>query len=88
MSNAKAPVLGHFGAAMAGLSTHYFCVLFSLVSHALPASVRAYGAQTALINISLDRIDSYTRLVFLFFFPTAKTRLICSQDSAHILQPQ
>jgi hypothetical protein len=24
MSNAKAPVLGHFGAAMAGLSTHYF----------------------------------------------------------------
>ncbi|KAF8213507.1 P-loop containing nucleoside triphosphate hydrolase protein [Mycena galopus ATCC 62051] len=50
MSNAKAPVLGHFGAAIAGLT-----------------SIRAYGAQNAIINISLDRIDKYTRTARTFY---------------------
>ncbi|KAJ7148752.1 P-loop containing nucleoside triphosphate hydrolase protein [Mycena crocata] len=45
MSNAKAPVLGHIGATLAGL-----------------ASVRAYGAQKALIQISIDRINRLTRV--------------------------
>ncbi|KAJ7147409.1 P-loop containing nucleoside triphosphate hydrolase protein [Mycena crocata] len=43
-SNTRAPVLGHFGATMAGLT-----------------SVRAYGAQEAVIQISLDRINRSTR---------------------------
>ncbi|KAF8213492.1 hypothetical protein K438DRAFT_1956873 [Mycena galopus ATCC 62051] len=50
MSNAKAPVLGHFGAAIAGLT-----------------SIRAYGAQNSIINISLDRIDKYTRTARTFY---------------------
>ncbi|KAJ7462775.1 P-loop containing nucleoside triphosphate hydrolase protein [Mycena galericulata] len=50
MSNAKAPVLGHFGAAIAGLT-----------------SIRAYGAQTSIINISLERIDKYTRTARTFY---------------------
>ncbi|KAJ7041996.1 multidrug resistance-associated ABC transporter [Mycena alexandri] len=44
MSNARAPVLGHFGAAIEGL-----------------VSIRAYGAQEAFINISLEHINRYTR---------------------------
>ncbi|KAJ7481603.1 hypothetical protein FB451DRAFT_1030640 [Mycena latifolia] len=43
MSNAKAPVLAHFGATMAGL-----------------ISVRAYGAQEALMKVSMDRINRST----------------------------
>ncbi|KAG6371819.1 P-loop containing nucleoside triphosphate hydrolase protein [Boletus reticuloceps] len=44
MSNAKAPVLGHLGAAMADLT-----------------SIRAYGAEDAMVRESLARIDEYTR---------------------------
>ncbi|KAJ7033733.1 multidrug resistance-associated ABC transporter [Mycena alexandri] len=43
-SNTKAPVLAHFSATMAGLT-----------------SVRAYGAQEALIKVSLDRINRMSR---------------------------
>ncbi|KAJ7042608.1 hypothetical protein C8F04DRAFT_1252025 [Mycena alexandri] len=50
MSNAKAPVLGHFGAAIAGLT-----------------SIRAYGAETSIVKISLDRIDKYTRTARTFY---------------------
>ncbi|KAJ6501692.1 hypothetical protein C8R47DRAFT_1193380 [Mycena vitilis] len=50
MSNAKAPVLGHFGASLNGL-----------------ASIRAYGAQDSITNISLDRIDKYTRTARTFY---------------------
>ncbi|KAF7339970.1 ATP-binding cassette transporter [Mycena venus] len=50
MSNAKAPVLGHFGAAIAGLT-----------------SIRAYGAQSSMVNISLNRIDKYTRTARTFY---------------------
>ncbi|KAJ7268668.1 hypothetical protein B0H12DRAFT_1009709 [Mycena haematopus] len=48
-SNAKAPVLAHFGATMAGL-----------------ASVRAYGAQEAVIQGSIDRINRLTRATRTF----------------------
>ncbi|KAJ7501621.1 hypothetical protein B0H11DRAFT_2275231 [Mycena galericulata] len=50
LSNAKAPVLGHFGAAIAGLT-----------------SIRAYGAQNFIINISLERIDRYTRAARTYY---------------------
>ncbi|KAJ7807314.1 hypothetical protein B0H14DRAFT_3483418 [Mycena olivaceomarginata] len=48
-SNAKAPVLAHFGATMAGL-----------------ISVRAYGAQEAVIRISMERINRSTRAMRTF----------------------
>ncbi|KAJ6498923.1 P-loop containing nucleoside triphosphate hydrolase protein [Mycena sanguinolenta] len=48
-SNARAPVLAHFGATMAGL-----------------VSVRAYGAQEAVIQISIDRINRLTRATRTF----------------------
>ncbi|KAG1749648.1 uncharacterized protein EDB91DRAFT_1334077 [Suillus paluster] len=50
MSNAKAPVLGHFGAAIAGLT-----------------SIRAYGAEDAFKQESLDRIDRYTKSGRVFY---------------------
>ncbi|KAK0220002.1 hypothetical protein IW262DRAFT_1381904 [Armillaria fumosa] len=50
MSNAKAPVLGHFGAAIAGLT-----------------SIRAYGAERAFIQESLNRIDRYTRTTRAYY---------------------
>ncbi|KAG6919579.1 hypothetical protein DXG01_004242 [Tephrocybe rancida] len=50
MSNAKAPVLGHFGAAIAGLT-----------------SIRAYGAQQAFRDESLNRINRYTRAARTFY---------------------
>ncbi|KAJ7847130.1 P-loop containing nucleoside triphosphate hydrolase protein [Mycena olivaceomarginata] len=48
-SNAKAPVLAHFGAMMAGL-----------------ISVRAYGAQEAVIRISMEQINRSTRAMWTF----------------------
>ncbi|KAG5728585.1 ATP-binding cassette transporter abc4 [Termitomyces sp. T112] len=50
MSNARAPVLGHFGAAIAGLT-----------------SIRAYGAQEAFRDESLQRINRYTRAARTFY---------------------
>ncbi|KAG6891081.1 hypothetical protein C0995_014171 [Termitomyces sp. Mi166 len=50
MSNARAPVLGHFGAAIAGLT-----------------SIRAYGAQKAFQEESLQRINRYTRAARTFY---------------------
>ncbi|KAG1757959.1 hypothetical protein EDB19DRAFT_1936472 [Suillus lakei] len=50
MSNAKAPVLGHFGAAIAGLT-----------------SIRAYGAEEAFKQESLNRIDRYTKSARMFY---------------------
>ncbi|KAF9229723.1 P-loop containing nucleoside triphosphate hydrolase protein [Gyrodon lividus] len=50
MSNAKAPVLGHFSAAIAGLT-----------------SIRAYGAQKAFQEESLDRIDRYSKSARMFY---------------------
>ncbi|KAF7319288.1 ATP-binding cassette transporter [Mycena chlorophos] len=50
MSNAKAPVMGHFGASIAGLT-----------------SIRAYGAESSSIAMSLSRIDKYTRTARTFY---------------------
>ncbi|KAF7321911.1 ATP-binding cassette transporter [Mycena kentingensis (nom. inval.)] len=49
-SNAKAPVLAHFGATMSGL-----------------VSVRAYGAEKALIKVSQAKINRFTRTTRTFF---------------------
>ncbi|KAJ7145004.1 multidrug resistance-associated ABC transporter [Mycena crocata] len=49
MSNARAPLLGHFGAAIDGL-----------------ISIRAYGAQEAFIDVSLQKINHYTRTARTF----------------------
>ncbi|KAL1726027.1 P-loop containing nucleoside triphosphate hydrolase protein [Schizophyllum commune] len=49
-SKARAPVLAHFGASMAGL-----------------VSIRAYGAQTAMIATSIQRINQHTRAARISF---------------------
>lgn len=71
MSNAKAPVLGHFGAAVAGLSSFSFDAMLWVVdtgSDALTlASIRAYGAQVAFREESYKRIDKYTRASRSFY---------------------
>ncbi|KAJ7093549.1 P-loop containing nucleoside triphosphate hydrolase protein [Mycena epipterygia] len=46
VSNAKAPILAHLGAAVGGL-----------------VSVRAYGAQEALISQSFSRLENYSRAI-------------------------
>jgi hypothetical protein len=62
MSNAKAPVLGHFGAAVAGISSFSFVWVVDTWSDTLTlASIRAYGAQLAFREESYKRIDRYTR---------------------------
>lgn len=63
MSNAKAPVLGHFGAAVAGLSSLMlrFRVVDTETDMMTLASIRAYGAQSAFREESYKRIDRYTR---------------------------
>ncbi|KAJ7096031.1 P-loop containing nucleoside triphosphate hydrolase protein [Mycena crocata] len=62
MSNAKAPVLAHFGAVMTGLT-----------------SIRAYGAQNSAIDISLRRIDKYTRYEYRWFSGHALTLVRTAQ---------
>ncbi|KAI0306147.1 hypothetical protein B0F90DRAFT_1814940 [Multifurca ochricompacta] len=67
MSNAKAPVLGHFGAAS---RTRYVCSLDTMSqdqsdSPPLIASMRAYGAQLAFREESYRRIDRYSGLAVL-----------------------
>ncbi|KAI5886386.1 P-loop containing nucleoside triphosphate hydrolase protein [Schizophyllum commune H4-8] len=49
-SKARAPVLAHFGASMAGL-----------------VSIRAYGAQAAMITTSIQHINQYTRAARISF---------------------
>ena len=62
MSNAKAPVLGHFGAAVAGISWPFaLCVGSTLTRSTFLASIRAYRAQLAFREESYRRIDKYSR---------------------------
>ena len=63
LSNAKAPVLGHFGAAVSGISKRSTESVGQCpnVSYAHLASIRAYGAQEAFKAESYRRIDKYTR---------------------------
>ena len=69
MSNAKAPVLGHFGAAIAGLSKSIICVRCELYAEGIfsPASIRAYGAQEYFRQESYRRIDKYVRAARTFY---------------------
>ncbi|KAG1747913.1 uncharacterized protein EDB91DRAFT_1245381 [Suillus paluster] len=69
MSNAKAPVLGHFGAAIAGLSERS-TELYDMRDVSFippPASIRAYGAEDAFKQESLDRIDRYSKSGRIFY---------------------
>lgn len=66
MSNARAPVLAHFGAAIAGLSIVLSFILCTLHSHTVLASIRAYGAQEAFRAESFKRIDRYSRAARIF----------------------
>ena len=68
MSNAKSPVLGHFGAAIAGLGS-YITILVDIynILKASAVSIRAYGAQSAFMGESLVRIDKYTRAARTFY---------------------
>jgi hypothetical protein len=67
MSNAKAPVLGHFGAAIAGLSKRS-PGFYDIQAHSLKtASIRAYGAEEAFKEESLNRIDRYTKSGRMFY---------------------
>ena len=67
MSNAKAPVLGHFGSAIAGLGAGRFpCPnpgpLFDMsLMLRFAVSIRAYGAQEAFKQESYARMDRYNR---------------------------
>ena len=70
MSTAKAPVIGVFGSAMAGL-----CKLLPSFSFYLPdsilimytASIRAYQAQQTFRNMIHERVDRYVRAARSFY---------------------
>ncbi|KAJ7785923.1 hypothetical protein B0H16DRAFT_1657372 [Mycena metata] len=57
MSNAKAPVLGHEQPTLLEVYSAHHSI----------ASIRAYGAEASIVNISLDRIDKYTRTARTFY---------------------
>ena len=62
MSNARSPVLSHFGAAIAGIGA---CITSAwrenVYLSAFAVSIRAYSAQNAFREESLRRIDKVTR---------------------------
>jgi hypothetical protein len=61
LSNLRAPVLGHFGAAIAGLSTYTPFKVVVQLSGVFIASLRAYGAQDAFRLESFNRLNRLTR---------------------------
>lgn len=65
-SNAKAPVVAHFNAAISGLGI-YFSLLQTTDTDLFQVSVRAYGAQLLFRQESYKRIDHYTRAARTFF---------------------
>lgn len=67
MSNAKSPVMSHFGAAIAGLSMQTTILNIDLLSDVGIVSIRAYGAQDAFKGESLKRINNYTRSARTFY---------------------
>jgi hypothetical protein len=68
-SVAKAPVLGAFSGAIAGLSKCFRLLLrLGAVSHRVfPASIRAYGAQEAFKKESMTRIDKHVRASRVYY---------------------
>lgn len=67
MSVARAPVLAHFGSAVAGLGELVSHTLQTIVLNQPIVSIRAYGAQSAFKEESLKRIDRYTRPARTFY---------------------
>jgi hypothetical protein len=61
MSIARGPVLGHFGAAIVGLSTSFSDHHFYEVFHHNLASIRAYAAEQGFKEELRRRIDHYSR---------------------------
>ena len=61
-SNARAPVLSHFSAAMHGLSTLFFHQLISGPDRINLVSIRAYNSEDAFKTESIRRINHYTRI--------------------------
>ncbi|KAF5389764.1 hypothetical protein D9757_005974 [Collybiopsis confluens] len=69
MSVAKSPVLGHFGATVAGLGMDLPHELkrISTTDKMKLVSIRAYNAQTLAIEELLYRIDRYSRSARIFY---------------------
>lgn len=71
MSLAQAPVLGHFGAAVAGLGVWGISQMRELGNYRLTmytlVSIRAYGAQDMFRQESYNRIDKFTQAARSFY---------------------
>lgn len=76
MSNARSPVLGHFGAAIAGLGKHSL-FSFQVYLIRLAVSIRAYGAESEFKAESLVRIDRYTRSARTFYNLNRYVEVVC-----------
>lgn len=66
-SNARSPVLGHFGAAFAGLGMYACVAPVRKVLNTFVVSIRAYGVQDAFRKESYVRINKYTRAARIFW---------------------
>ena len=68
MSNAKSPVLSHFGAAIAGLGVFIDDGALRTYTDCVDVvSIRAYNAQHTFKLESLNRINRYTRSARTFY---------------------
>ena len=67
MSNARSPVLSHFGAAIAGIGACFFYLERGVASSTFLVSIRAYSAQNSFRQESLHRIDKVTRASRTFY---------------------
>lgn len=62
-SNARSPVLAHFGAAVVGIGERKpLPVLLCLTISLIVVSIRAYGAQSDVIAESMKRINHHTKI--------------------------
>jgi hypothetical protein len=67
MSNARSPVLSHFGAAITGLGGYGISKGTTSRLTISSVSIRAYGAQDSFKNESNNRINRYTRSARTFY---------------------
>jgi len=67
MSNARSPVLSHFGAAIAGIGAYSFHLEGIIGLSTFAVSIRAYSAQDSFRQESLRRIDKVTRPSRVFY---------------------
>lgn len=66
MSNARSPVLAHFGAAMAGLGKSKNRDIYDFLLTVMIVSIRAFGVQNTFKSESMGRINKYTRTARVF----------------------